>query len=98
LDAASSVSAWEVGNNGKDTDDDGTDDDGQATTGFVWQLNLPSDTGRIVVPGAALLADGQNDFVDILSGAVALIAVGLNLSNCAAIVAYEALRQWAAPA
>ncbi|MCA2966638.1 MAG: cation transporter [Acidobacteriaceae bacterium] len=33
------------------------------------------------VHSAALLADGQNDFVDILSGAVALAAVSLNLSD-----------------
>jgi cation diffusion facilitator family transporter len=33
------------------------------------------------VGSAALLADGQNDFVDILSGSVALGALGLTLSN-----------------
>jgi cation diffusion facilitator family transporter len=33
------------------------------------------------VSSAALLADGQNDFVDILSGFVALAAVGLTLSD-----------------
>ncbi len=33
------------------------------------------------VGSAALLADGQNDFVDILSGCVALAALGLTLSD-----------------
>lgn len=33
------------------------------------------------VSSSALLADGQNDFVDILSGFVALAAVSLNLAN-----------------
>ena len=57
--SAAVIGAWEIGNNGQEGDDDPTDDDGQGTTGYVWELHLPIDTGGIIMPGMSVLSDNR---------------------------------------
>lgn len=58
-DSSAIIGAWEIGNNGQEGDDDPTDDDGQGTTGYVWELHLPLDTGNILCPGISVLSDNR---------------------------------------
>jgi hypothetical protein len=71
--SSSAVAAYEVGNNGARADDDPADDDGRATTGFVWQLTLPHDAGSVVARGAAVLDDGS---VVLVTGSGDVVIVG----------------------
>jgi hypothetical protein len=65
------VSAWQVGSNGDRTDDDPSDDDGQATTGLVWRLDLPKDLGSIQSrAGVCVLSDGRIVFISDLGDLV----------------------------
>jgi hypothetical protein len=58
------VSAWQVGSNGDRADDDPSDDDGQATTGLAWRLDLPKDLGSIQSrAGVCVLNDGRIIFI-----------------------------------
>jgi hypothetical protein len=65
------VSAWQVGSNGDRTDDDPSDDDGQATTGLAWRLDLPKDLGSIQSrAGVCVLSDGRIVFISDLGDLV----------------------------
>lgn len=58
------VSAWQVGSNGDRADDDPSDDDGEATTGLAWRLDLPNDLGSIQErAGVCVLSDGRIVFI-----------------------------------